>query len=647
MKLFLIIILLISIITINPVKSQTIDTTGIRKLFLKADDVETRNPDSSYIMYKAIIDKYEKGVPNTYIGTTIHRFAELDYIKGSGFKLYFERNFKSIKIFESINDSSRAMQILANLARALAMQSRFREALHYIHKAYGYSIRHNYPELYVSSAIIMSDCYSQIGIHDSALAVLLPVEKSFPKEVDSLEIGVLYNNIGNAYCNSALYLKSAIYADKALSLFSRFPSHQEYDRAFSLGLKAVSYLKLGKLRESEKLYLEAIEIFERLNQWTDLNSIYREMTELEIKLGNKEGSLTYFMKHDSISTLIYNESNSNSISEMKTLFETEKKEQQNKALMLENNLSHQTIQKQRIITFVIIGGLVLISVFAIFILRGLKQQRRANLIISNQKKIVEQQKELVEEHQKEILDSIHYAKRIQNTLLAHQEFVDENLPNNFILFQPKDIVSGDFYWATKHGDNFYLAVCDSTGHGVPGAFMSLLNIGFLNEAIKEKNILKPNDILNYVRKRLIESIGNDGQQDGMDSILICIETYESDKIITYAAANNKPVVISDNLIIEHTADKMPVGKGERTDPFTLFQLNAKTGDMLYLYTDGFADQFGGPKGKKFKYKQLNELLLNVSNNSTNEQNLELISVFEKWKGELEQVDDVLLVGIRI
>jgi serine phosphatase RsbU (regulator of sigma subunit) len=177
--------------------------------------------------------------------------------------------------------------------------------------------------------------------------------------------------------------------------------------------------------------------------------------------------------------------------------------------------------------------------------------------------------------------------------------------------------------------------------------MSLLNIGFLNEAIKEKNILKPNDILNYVRKRLIESIGNDGQQDGMDSILICIETYESDKIITYAAANNKPVVISDNLIIEHTADKMPVGKGERTDPFTLFQLNAKTGDMLYLYTDGFADQFGGPKGKKFKYKQLNELLLNVSNNSTNEQNLELISVFEKWKGDLEQVDDVLLVGIRI
>jgi serine phosphatase RsbU (regulator of sigma subunit) len=289
----------------------------------------------------------------------------------------------------------------------------------------------------------------------------------------------------------------------------------------------------------------------------------------------------------------------------------------------------------------------MLLVFAIFMYNRFKVTSRQKNIIEQQKIQTEKQKSIIEEHQKETIDSINYAKRIQYALLANDDLLKQNLRQHFVLFKPKDIVSGDFYWATKHEEKFYLAVCDSTGHGVPGAFMSLLNMGFLSEAIKEKNITKPNEILDYVRKRLIESIGNDGQQDGMDAILICIEAHESDKIITYAAANNKPVVVSDNSVIEHIADKMPVGKGEKSDSFTLFQLNAKTGDMLYLYTDGFADQFGGPKGKKFKYKQLNELLLNVRNNSTNEQKLELISVFENWKGELEQVDDVLLVGIRI
>jgi serine phosphatase RsbU (regulator of sigma subunit) len=144
---------------------------------------------------------------------------------------------------------------------------------------------------------------------------------------------------------------------------------------------------------------------------------------------------------------------------------------------------------------------------------------------------IEKQKQVIEEHQKETIDSINYAKRIQYTLLAHDDLLQRNLLDHFVLFNPKDIVSGDFYWATEHHDKFYLAVCDSTGHGVPGAFMSLLNMGFLNEAIKEKNITKPNEILNYVRKRLIESIGSDGQQDGMDAILICIEHYENNQKI--------------------------------------------------------------------------------------------------------------------
>ncbi|MBS1653193.1 MAG: hypothetical protein JSU07_14400, partial [Bacteroidetes bacterium] len=143
--------------------------------------------------------------------------------------------------------------------------------------------------------------------------------------------------------------------------------------------------------------------------------------------------------------------------------------------------------------------------------------------ISAEKRNVELKNRVIEEHQKEILDSIHYAKRIQTALLANKEFVNTNIKNNFIYFQPKDIVSGDFYWATQQNDYFYLACCDSTGHGVPGAFMSLLNIGFLSEAIKEKSISKPNEIFNYVRQRLIDSISAEGQKDGFDGILIKIK----------------------------------------------------------------------------------------------------------------------------
>jgi ligand-binding sensor domain-containing protein/serine phosphatase RsbU (regulator of sigma subunit) len=276
---------------------------------------------------------------------------------------------------------------------------------------------------------------------------------------------------------------------------------------------------------------------------------------------------------------------------------------------------------------------------------------------------VVEQKELVEEKQKEILDSINYAKRIQYALLAHDKVLQRNLNNYFVLFQPKDIVSGDFYWATKarrkekgietdavSGPSplFYMAVCDSTGHGVPGAFMSLVNISFLNEAINEKNILQPNEILNHVRKRLIENISQDGAQDGMDGTLLCFEQLPEGAVkCTYSAANNAPILVRNNSIIELAADKMPVGKGERNISFTLHTIDCQKGDVIYCYTDGYADQFGGPKGKKFKYRQLDELLLSIHKKTMDEQKQQLTTTIKQWKGDLDQVDDILVMGIRI
>ncbi|MES2565445.1 MAG: tetratricopeptide repeat protein [Bacteroidota bacterium] len=316
----------------------------------------------------------------------------------------------------------------------------------------------------------------------------------------------------------------------------------------------------------------------------------------------------------------------------------------------EKKVINAQLKQEKTQRFALYGGIILVGLFGAFMFNRFKVTQKQNQVIQLQKTELQKQKELVEEHQKETLDSIHYAKRIQSALITNADEISESIPENFILFQPKDIVSGDFYWATTFNNKFYLAVCDSTGHGVPGAFMSLLNMGFLSEAIKEKHIEKPNEIFNYVRQRLISTISDGAQKDGMDGILICIDMSflgeAESRTITYAAANNEPVLVRDNEIIELSKDKMPVGKGEKTEAFTLHSVDLMKDDALYLYTDGFADQFGGPKGKKFKYKQLNEMLLGFKDTSLQNQKTHLESEFLSWKGSLEQVDDVLVVGIK-
>jgi ligand-binding sensor domain-containing protein/serine phosphatase RsbU (regulator of sigma subunit) len=324
---------------------------------------------------------------------------------------------------------------------------------------------------------------------------------------------------------------------------------------------------------------------------------------------------------------------------------------------------------------IILGAIVLIVRYYIkWREKTLKQrQKLLEKAVDERTAEVTEKKLLIEEKQKEIIDSINYARRIQYTLLAHELVLKKHFNEHFVLFKPKDIVSGDFYWATSvvtssmfqvsNSENnnmkqetlnkelFFLAVCDSTGHGVPGAFMSLLNISFLNEAINERSIYKPNEIFNYVRERLTNSISKEGNKDGFDGVLICIETFLTGKEktinITYAASNNAPVIIKNGLLTELEADRMPVGVGERKEDFKLYELDFEKGDMLYLFTDGYADQFGGPKGKKFKYKKLNETFAQINSKDLKQQLNILNAEMESWKGSLEQVDDILIIGIKL
>jgi serine phosphatase RsbU (regulator of sigma subunit)/ligand-binding sensor domain-containing protein len=279
--------------------------------------------------------------------------------------------------------------------------------------------------------------------------------------------------------------------------------------------------------------------------------------------------------------------------------------------------------------------------------------------IAERTKTISHQKEEIEDKQKEILDSIIYARRIQRALLASDQLLKDNLKDFFVFFQPKDVVSGDFYWASLlPNKKFALITADSTGHGVPGAIMSMLNISCLKEAVESEKLSEPKDILNHTRKKVIDTLANDGSEeggkDGMDCSLLCFDFNAN--LFTYAAANNPVWIIrktseiaeQPSELIELPCDKMPVGKHDRdTDTFQQNTFSLLQGDMVYAFTDGFADQFGGPKGKKFMYKKLKELLLSIFPLSSDQQLHKVKEAFESWKGELEQVDDVTLIGIRI
>ncbi len=261
------------------------------------------------------------------------------------------------------------------------------------------------------------------------------------------------------------------------------------------------------------------------------------------------------------------------------------------------------------------------------------------------------QKEIIETKNKDITDSIIYTRRIQDAVLAAPGSLTTHFPESFIYYHPKDIVSGDFYWFTKRNDKIIVASADCTGHGVPGAFMAMLGSTLLNEIVVDKGVTQPSEILDSLRNGIITSLkqGNTSSdtKDGMDIALISYDKATS--VIEYAGAKNPLYIIRNNELIEIKADRFPVGvySKEELQPFANHTEKIQKNDCIYIFTDGFADQFGGADGKKFKYSQLRDLLFKIHMLEMKDQKTALINTFESWKGKLEQVDDVLIIGIRL
>ncbi len=605
--------------------------------------------DSIIKLLLPITNKFPSNTPIYYKAVIYHKLSSAYTMmmqSENGLKYCLE----ALKNYEIIKDTANTANILVNIANVYQQQNNFKQANYYLRQAESkaklISRKTSLGNVYNTMGIL----YAEHGHLDSAEKFFLQSTSIREKLNDNISVAWNYNNLGGLYVMLEKPKEAIIYLEKALKKFEE-TKNIEGQSSVANNLGELN-MQLGNTKKALEYYSYSRKLYSQTNNPANLENLYTNLSVYYDKMGDIK---TAFKYSDSLIVLkdsLYGTRLDNSIAEMQTKYDVEKKDLE----LAKNKAQIESEKNKRFITYGALAFFILLLFVAItaFIqkrkngkLLEIKnnQIETRNNLLQNANQEISHQKEQLSEKQKEIVDSINYAKKIQTALLANEEMLLENSVNHFILFKPKDIVSGDFTWATKKDGLFYIACCDSTGHGVPGAFMSLLNIGFLSEAIKERNILQPGEIFNYIRDRLIETIGKDEQQDGFDGIILCIDLNKNH--ITYAAANNAPLIIRNKELIHLKGNKMPVGKGIKTDSFDTFTLHYQKNDSLYLFTDGYPDQFGGPKGKKFKYKPLEELLLQNEAFSLIVQKEKLDTTFEDWKGNLEQVDDVCIIGIKL
>ena len=321
----------------------------------------------------------------------------------------------------------------------------------------------------------------------------------------------------------------------------------------------------------------------------------------------------------------------------------------------------EAIEKQKLVLYFVVFALLLVSFLGYYIYRGYKIKKEANIKLEDKNRTISAQKDEIEKQRdlaaaqrdqigyqkRHIEDSIMYAKRIQTALIPSLELFSDKL-EHFVLYKPLAIVSGDFYWVSAQANPQVIISADCTGHGVPGAFMSMLGVTLLNEIIIGKHILMPDQIIENLRQGIIKSLKQvaeeDSIKDGMD-IAVCVVDFDKN-ILWYAGANSPLYLVRGGELTHYRADKMPVAIHYRMEPFTLHKIDLQKGDAFYIFSDGYADQFGGPKQRKFMSMQLRETLVAMAGMPMLQQGERLNKIFEEWRGDSPQIDDVTLIGVR-
>ena len=600
------------------------------------------------------------------------------YFQQGNYPKALDYYLKSLKIDEEINDKSGMADILVNIGIFYKDQGDYPKALDYYFKAL------KMDEELLEQAQHRRDAHEirkeekGIAADLSNIGLTYYEQKDYSKTLDCYfkalkideELGnkngmaIRLGNIGLVYDAQKNYTKALDYYSKALKMREELGDKS---------LIAITLSNIGSLYTVQNKYGDAYNyLYHALaldvsngekdgvkDDYEQLSKLYEKSNAplpdtVGGKILNKEKmrlrSMYYYKRSIAIRDTIFSEENKKQLVRKEMNYEFDKKEAATKAEQdKKDTITAEEKRRQKIITYSVSGGLFLVLLLALFIFRGYRQKQKANTIITQQKEEVEKQKKLVEEKNKDITDSINYAKRIQEAFLIPESEIKKQFSDAFVLFNPKDIVSGDIYWFAESKYNKVLVVADCTGHGVPGGFMSMLSFAMLQETLLLEEVKTTAQALTYLDHKITETLNrnNRSYRDGMDMTLCAFS--KSANTLQFSCANRPLILIRNGKLQEFFPDKFTIGGAidNVSKNFRNQEIQIEQDDMIYLFTDGYVDQFGGPKGKKFKHKQLNEKLLAISHLPLARQKVELEKTFVEWKGKLEQVDDVLLIGIKI
>ncbi|NQX99204.1 MAG: tetratricopeptide repeat protein, partial [Flavobacteriales bacterium] len=509
----------------------------------------------------------------------------------------FEYYQQSLSIYQKLNEHQQISNPLNNLGSYYKDKEDYPTALNYYEQSLLIDIKNKNQQGIATVQSNIGGIYVVQEKYSQALIVFIKGLKISEELGDKNLIALLLNNIGQIYYLQGDYKSAYFNVSSALKI-----------------AKEANYL--GRINASSFLLSQ---IYNDQKDPENALKMYKIYTYTKDSMTNKS------IKIDAI--------------KQQSKYEYEKQK------AVDDAINDKQKQKQEIITYAIGFGLTLVLIFLIFVFNRLQVTRKQKIIIEGA------HKELSEKN-KEILDSITYAKRIQNAILPTDNLVKELLKDSFVLYKPKDIVAGDFYWVkTLPTGEIIFSVADCTGHGVPGAMVSMVCNNALNRSIKEYGLTNLGEILDKTREIVIEEFSLEGDvenkedyvKDGMDIALCSLQG----DTLQYAGANNPLWIVREGEVIITKANKQPIGSFRSSEPFIVHTIELQKEDVIYIFSDGYADQFGGEKGKKFMAKAFRKLLISIQEKTMSEQQKILNDSFESWRGSLEQVDDVCIIGVRI
>lgn len=569
--------------------------------------------------------------------------------------------FKALKVVEETGDEVEIANIYNSLGVAYNRQKNTTKAIEYYSKELAIGEKLKDKGIIATGHTNIGAVYAELGNYNRALKEFSLFLQSAKEEGQQYNIALGYLNLGDIYIRMGDYEKALDASNSALTLFEEMDN--KYESSVACFNKGNAFLQLARQREKGRktnlqqaeVYLrKALALFEKGGQISDMSLCFSALSSLDSCLGNDRGSLENFKKYILYRDSLLSQENTAKSVRAEMNYEFEKKEaSSNIEQEKKEAIAKQENDKQKALRnlFIIAFGFMLL--LALFIARNYQQKRKVNRVISAQKKEVEEQKWIVEKNQKQIIDSINYAKRIQSSMLPNQQILKKAFPESFIYYKPKDIVSGDFYWfqSLPGTSEILLVLADCTGHGVPGAFLSMVGTTLLNEIVCHKNIHDPAKIMVALNSGLVSTLSSKKEEthsDGMD-ISICRINYNTNEL-SFAGANQTLYITSGDGIEKLEAQVISIdGVFDLAgySHITSIKENLSPGTSIFMSTDGFADQTGQATGKKFMSSRFEDLLVKLHEVPAQDQLNYLETSFEDWKGSQKQIDDILVIGFRV